>query len=292
MEEPMSTQKQIEANSQNAKLSTGPMTYEGKAVVATNAIKHGIFTKTLIVTSKIGQENEAEYQLLLNNLIDCLLPCNQMESLLVEKIAVDFWRLRRIIRFETGSIANHIATLVKEFYSYEGTNNDAIEKDIILNRQTIEWNTRYIEYLTQGKVTFDVPIWSEGAFESDIIEDFYWIAKSISNLAEKDSKLVYGSVYLDFNELRAILEKHGYNDSKSISVTLIEIYKRENLRLKKNNEKLLQQKLSYDARDKLTYMLGMAPAAENTDKILKYERSLQKSIFQNLLMLKKLQGIF
>lgn len=39
-------------------------------------------------------------------------------------------------------------------------------------------------------------------------------------------------------------------------------------------------------------MLGMVPAAESTDKIMKYERSLQKSIFQNILMLKKLQGFF
>jgi hypothetical protein len=51
-------------------------------------------------------------------------------------------------------------------------------------------------------------------------------------------------------------------------------------------------KISNDAADKLTYMLGMAPATENTDKVLKYERSLQKSIFQNLFLLKKLQGIF
>src|SRR5438477_218421 len=101
----MTTQKQIEANSLNAQLSTGPITVIGKAVVATNAIKHGIFTKDLILTSEIGQESEDEYQEILDNLIDCLSPCNQMESLLVEKITVDFWRLRRTIRFETGSIA-------------------------------------------------------------------------------------------------------------------------------------------------------------------------------------------
>lgn len=39
-------------------------------------------------------------------------------------------------------------------------------------------------------------------------------------------------------------------------------------------------------------MLGMIPSAENTEKVLKYERSLQKSIYQNLIMLKKIQGTF
>jgi len=90
----MTTPKQIEANCQNALLSTGPMTISGKTIVSTNAIKHGIFTKDLILTSEIGRENEDEYSEILNNLIECLSPSNQMESLLVEKIAVDFWRLR------------------------------------------------------------------------------------------------------------------------------------------------------------------------------------------------------
>jgi len=288
----MATQKQIEANNQNAQLSTGPITTAGKAVIATNAIKHGIFTKTIIVSSEIGQESEEEYQAILNNLVDCLLPCNQMESLLVEKIAVDFWRLRRTIKFETGSIANHIATLVKEFYSYGTRDNHAIDKDIMYNRQVIEWNTFYIEYLTQGKVTFDEALWKEETFESDIIDDFYRLAKSIDNLAERDRKLLHGTVCLSFDELRSILQKHDYNDVKSISAKLIEIYTRENQRLEKENQELSSKKTDNEAAYRLTYMLGMAPTAENTDKILKYERSLQKSLFQNLIMLKKLQGMF
>jgi hypothetical protein len=97
---------------------------------------------------------------------------------------------------------------------------------------------------------------------------------------------------LTLDELHTILQKHGYSDSKSISAKMIQICTRQNQRLKEENEKLFLQKTSNDAADKLTYMLGLTPVGENTDKVLKYERSLQKSIFQNLLMLKKLQGIF
>jgi hypothetical protein len=93
-------------------------------------------------------------------------------------------------------------------------------------------------------------------------------------------------------ELQVILKKHGYNDSKSIAIKLIEIYTRESLNLEKDNQELAKKKISNDAANKLTYMLGMAPATENADKVLKYERSLQKSIFQNLFLLKKLQGNF
>ena len=288
----MTSQKQLTANQLNAQLSTGPTTTNGKTIIATNAIKHGIFTKDLILSSDTGLEIANDYQELLNNLIECLSPCNQMESLLVEKIAVDFWRLRRTIRFETGSISHHIASLLNEFYSYGKQDNHAINKDILFNQKTIEWNTQYIEYLSQDIVIFDEPIWKEGTFESDVIDDLYRVAKSINNLAEQDKKLLYRPDCLSLDELRGIILKYGYKDSKMISSKLIEIYIHDNQRLEEEIEKWTQKKLTNDASDKLTYMLGIAPATENTEKVLKYERSLQKSIFQNLLLLKKLQGVF
>lgn len=109
----ITSEKQFLTNQQNAKLSTGPVTIEGKEIVAVNAIRHGIFTKDLIIASGIGRENQAEYDELLANLIQCLAPSNQMESLLVEKIAVDFWRLRRTIRFEAGSISQQIELMIE-----------------------------------------------------------------------------------------------------------------------------------------------------------------------------------
>jgi hypothetical protein len=288
----MTTEKQLLTNLQNAQQSTGPMTAEGKAVVAINAIKHGIFTTALIISSEIGQESEEEYQAILNNLIDCLLPCNQMENLLVEKIAVDFWRLRRTIRFETGSIAKHIADLLGKFYSYGLKDNRKIDKEIQHNQKVIEWNIRFIEYLAQGIVTFDQPVWKKDEFESDIIDDLYRAAKSISNLTKGEREMLYNSSCMTLDQLHSLLQKYGYVDPKEISSKLIEIYTREKKHLEEENAKLSLDKISNDAADKLTYMLGMAPATENTDKVLKYERSLQKSIFQNLLLLKKLQGIF
>lgn len=285
----MTTQKQIEANCQNAQLSTGPMTVTGKGIVSANAIKHGIFTKDLILTSAIGQENEGEYQGIFDNLADCLSPCNQLESLLVEKIAVDFWRLRRTIKFETGSIAQCIKTLLKELYSYGNQNNEKIDEEIQYKRQLIAWNLSYLEYLTKGEVTFDQPKWERNAIESDIIEDFYMIAKTLTLTKEVREKLYEG---LNFDELRVLLKKNGYSETEVISTKLIELYTKQNHRLGEEIQKLTKQKLVNEESNKLTFMLGIAPQTDNADKVLKYERSLQKSIFQNLLLLKKLQGAF
>ena len=150
----MATEKQIIANKQNAQFATGPKTANGKEVVSKNAIKHGIFTKDLIVSSEIENESADEYQSILNNLFDCLIPCNQMESLLVEKIAADFWRLRRTIRFETGSIARAIESLLKEFYSYSRPNNEKIDEEIREKQRVMKWNASYLECLSKRRGQF------------------------------------------------------------------------------------------------------------------------------------------
>jgi len=287
----MTTQKQIEANCQNAQLSTGPTTAKGKGIISMNATKHGIFTKDLILSSEIENENVNDYQEILNNLVACLSPCNQMESLLVEKIAVDFWRLRRTIRFETGSIAQCIKLLLKEFYSYGNQSNEEIEDEIERKQQLISWNLSYLKCLAKDEVIFDQPEW-KGSITSDIIEDFYLIAKSIPSLTRAEKEMLYNSTCLSIDELRALLKKYGYCEAKEISAKLIEVYSQKIQRLEEEIQKLNKQKLMNEASNKLTYMLGMTPSMDNADKILKYERSLQKSIFQNLIMLKKLQEAF
>lgn len=288
----MTSEKQQKANMQNAQLSTGPLSVGGKAIVSTNAIKHGIFTKDLILSSEIENENEGDYQEILNNLVDCLSPCNQMESLLVEKIAVDFWRLRRTIRFETGSLAQGIKSLLKEVYSFGNRNNDSIDEDINHKRQIIAWNSSYLKCLTKGEVTFDEPVWIGKEIKSDIIEDFYLIAKSISTLTKGERDKLYLSDTITFDKLQALLNEYGYSETEEISAKLIELYNQQNQHLEEEIERLSNKKLTNIEVNKLTYMLAMTPTTDNTDKILKYERSLQKSIFQNIIMLKKLQGIF
>ena len=215
-----------------------------------------------------------------------------MESLLVEKIAVDFWRLRRTIRFETGSITQCIKSLLKELYSYGNQNNEKIDEEIHHKKQLIAWNLSYLECLAKGEVTFDHPTWKGNAIESDIIEDFYMIAKSLSSLTKEVRERLYCSGDMSFGELQALLKKNGYSEAKEISTKLIELYSKQNQRLEEEIQKLTRQKLVNDASNRLTYMLGMTPQTDNADKVLKYERSLQKSIFQNLFMLKKLQGAF
>ena len=95
----MSTQKQINANRQNAQKSTGPKTNEGKAAVSQNAVKHGIFSQSVI-----KGENEADYEAFHNKMLDEMKPVGPTEILLAARIVGLWWRLERAERMQNQAI--------------------------------------------------------------------------------------------------------------------------------------------------------------------------------------------
>ena len=89
------TKAKIEANRRNAQLSTGPKTPEGKAAVRYNVLKHGILAKEVVIAVGDGREDGGRFEELLSGLPDELNPLGVLKEMLVEKIAVSFWRLGR-----------------------------------------------------------------------------------------------------------------------------------------------------------------------------------------------------
>jgi len=204
----MTTKNQIEANKQNALVSTGPATSEGKAIVAQNAVKHGIFTKDLIITTGDGKEDEQEYRELLDGLIVSLNPVGQMECLLVEKISVDYWRLRRVLRFESGSIRKVLDMAISDYY------NKADWQGVKENKTNDELDEEIAEY--------------------------------------RD---------------------------------------RQDKRSQKRLAELEQAKLKNQYAEEVTIKTNSLPAGDDYEKVIKYEKAVQRSILQNLALLKRLQAI-
>ena len=87
----------IGANRANAQHSTGPRTPEGKDRSKYNATRHGLSGKLVVAPG----EDPAGYDRLLQELIASYQPANTAESILVEEIAQNFWRLQRARRIET-----------------------------------------------------------------------------------------------------------------------------------------------------------------------------------------------
>jgi hypothetical protein len=99
------TPKQIEANRRNAQKSTGPKTPDGQAVSKMNALKHGILSREAVVRGRCIREDDQEFAALHQRLQEDLQPAGALEEMLVDQIATTHWRLRRVLKAESGEIA-------------------------------------------------------------------------------------------------------------------------------------------------------------------------------------------
>lgn len=290
--------KQIKANKQNALASTGPVTAEGKAIISQNAVKHGIFARDLIISAGDGQESEQEYRELLDGLVVSFNPNGQMECLLVEKIAVDFWRLRRVLRFETGSIRKFLDMAISNYYNKtdwqdqkKHKTNGELDKEMKEQQEYLSWNNSYIKALKKGVVTFDKPTWTGEGLESDIVDNLYDVIR-----VEK-YRILQGNEFKQFEEgeleledLRTILKRAEYSD-KDITDALILWLEEQNEDYKKQIYDTEQKKLKNRLAEEVAIKLNSLPAGDTYEKVIKYEKAVQRSILQNIALLKRLQSM-
>ncbi|MBN1507895.1 MAG: hypothetical protein JW955_13675, partial [Sedimentisphaerales bacterium] len=92
----MTTEVQITANRANARKSTGPRTAIGKAIVAQNAIKHGLLARRAV----IKDEDPAEFEGYRAAMTESLRPRDAAEESVVQRIINLSWRLKRAERMQ------------------------------------------------------------------------------------------------------------------------------------------------------------------------------------------------
>jgi hypothetical protein len=80
----------------------GPATEEGKEVVKWNARQHGIRSPAPVVP---GVEKAEDWEKHRDGILESLSPEGHLEFVLAERVALLSWRLHRVIRYETESIA-------------------------------------------------------------------------------------------------------------------------------------------------------------------------------------------
>jgi hypothetical protein len=96
------TKKQIQANRERAKKSTGPRTPEGKARSARNALKHGMYAESLLVFG----ENERLLDEITRQYYEDFAPANIHERMLLEQMICAQWRLLRVARSRVPNTAD------------------------------------------------------------------------------------------------------------------------------------------------------------------------------------------
>src|SRR5262245_12366677 len=86
-----------EASRQNGAKSKGPVTEEGKQRSSANAIKHGLYSRRVVLNT----ESQEEYDHLREHYIELLHPVNSLEHEIVIDIVNALWRIRRMEYYET-----------------------------------------------------------------------------------------------------------------------------------------------------------------------------------------------
>jgi len=151
--------RRARANRENAKKSTGPRTPEGKTKSSMNALKHGLLANSVVVPDCPDLESQEHFNELLESLSDEYNPVGVIEQLLVETIAVSYWRLRRALRMEAAEIANKANTHQKYFsddpiglHSLPGINTThmILRYETIIERRLNRATTR-LEHLQQKR---------------------------------------------------------------------------------------------------------------------------------------------
>ncbi len=99
------SERKVEANRRNASKSTGPRTTRGKRHSRRNAIKHGLCVEHLETFP--AKEKAEELRGLYTRLVNELHPVGFLEESAVERIAVCQWRLKRAWQFENAAICGN-----------------------------------------------------------------------------------------------------------------------------------------------------------------------------------------
>lgn len=136
----MATRRQIRANRQNAKKSTGPQTEEGRRRSSNNAMKHGILSQEVLISG----EDPEEFEMFRQELVDDAAPAGPMEALLADQMVTCMWRYRRMLRVESGLFEYRHFEAEAAHYEREAESNVEIrfllrdDDDLLVERTVVD----------------------------------------------------------------------------------------------------------------------------------------------------------
>ena len=129
----MATEAQISANQQNAQLSCGPKTEEGKAASCKNNFRYGLTGNSFTV---LDSEDQDEYNNVLSGLRFEHQPETMTESILVENMAQSYWLRKRALHLQDQCATDEDLTLEEQqkqlalFIRYQTTHDRAFHRSL------------------------------------------------------------------------------------------------------------------------------------------------------------------
>lgn len=271
--------------------STGPRTQQGKERSKRNSIKYGIFSDVVVLKS----ESKADFDQLLNAFYKDRRPVGALEELLVNKLAVLWWRLRRVWTAETAEIRAGA-----EFVQWDGNERnrqDAAElPQLSCNGGLTRWiaNPEALQGCLNLLEELKESLEEEGfcpEFDKSILKKLYgnYIQDEDDNEVETWKKTPFDSylAWLDTSECSDEERKEeGYASPKKCKDNFLEEVNEEIQwleRYRKEYAKVWAFKLELES------LRRSIPEGPQLDRLLRYEAAIVRDIDRTLNQLERLQ---
>jgi len=281
------SEKQLQANKENAQKG-GVKTPEGKEIVKYNALKHGLLAKEVVITVGEGAENPEEFNALLEDLGTQLQPQGTLEEMLVEKIAVAYWRLRRAYRYEVGLIRNELDNATDDFYNETNWNKQKVNKTDEEIEQEIKQEEGHLEEWKKDKKELTA-MHEDGKSLEDIYDwedNWDWLCDKFSYLFQSDDQQIETP-----KEIREHLNNKWDWSDDQIWQAHIELC---DDKIKHHKEQIVsfeKQMVKNKLRLQVIRKLGSIPTKDELDRLLRYEGAIERQLYKAINQLERQQRL-
>ena len=272
----------------------GPATQEGKEVVKWNAVQHGIRSPAPVVP---GVEKKADWEEHRDGMLESLQPQGHLELVLTERVALLSWRLHRVIRYETESIALFQERveddLARERRFESGPDHPkAVRGNAKSDEQDYKLLKRFVKMKDDKRLSsFDADIIIWGAMEcavkvaeGEVDPEELLESVSVPGLPDSDSWEGYEGWTAGL--VRAVIEKIAKATDEEFE-ELLEAATRS-ARWKAERSKLEAEKVERDLRNMARERL--LPDEKILEKVARYEAHLSRGLYKALHELEALQA--
>jgi hypothetical protein len=294
----MISEKQLEANQQNALRSTGPTTVEGVEAIKLNALRHGLRSVQTVVPG----EDPAAWEAHQAAVIEDLKPVGTLEYALAEQIAAKLWRLGRVVLFEANVIGN--AQDPEELaHSHEKSNKRGYggpTRTDIPTREDVQKAKDSVTSATKAVATHETALGQLEALSAmadiDLIDDWtiYDPLKKALRLEDSETDKVFKDEDEPFTarHLRVMLRMRGKLEEITTAVAIH--WRDEKIpELREHAAKAERQFKSLQRRYKSAVerlrRMRVIPKDVELDKIQRYEAHLERGLHKALDRLQMLQ---
>ena len=276
---PLAKSVKIEGVDQPAvRKATGPRTPGGKQRSKSNALKHGILSKGLL----LKDESRAEYDSLLKGLQEDWKPQGTLETILVENLATLLWRKRRVLQAESAEIAKESEFIVADHL--ERLRLEAEEHERLGETSGGMLRHSYNPFVLNRAMTiltlFRTNLEAFGFQDKDP-----WMLRKLYGLdLDQWAPLGLFHCYLAFQRVFLRCSKAKFRDD--IKKDVLSLIDNEIKSLKKREEWFLENE---DRRAKYKIAAAVVPPQGVAERLLRYETHLCREIDRSLSQLERLQ---